>query len=83
MKRPAHYSDTDWAEYQQCQAEHDDIMNQVADREAQIEQGLIDTYDDYEFDFTSPARPAQQPRPARQSPPIPTGSAARKSSRRR
>ncbi|GCD41855.1 hypothetical protein [Streptomyces paromomycinus] len=83
MHRPAHFSDADWADYLQCQAEHDDLLDQVADREAQIEQGLIDTYDDYEFDFASPARTAQQPRPARHNSPLSPGSASRKSSRRR
>lgn len=80
MNRPAHFNDADWAEYQQCQAEHDDLMDQVADREAQMEQGLIDTYDEYDFDF---ARPVQHPGPTPQVPPIPLGPAPRRSRRGR
>ncbi|MEE4544012.1 hypothetical protein V2S66_18800 [Streptomyces sp. V4-01] len=44
-------SDSEWADWQQCQDEHDDLMSQVADREYQMESGLIDSYDEYEFDF--------------------------------
>ncbi|MFD6624776.1 hypothetical protein [Streptomyces diastaticus] len=57
MKRPPHYSDADWAEYQQCQAEHDDLMAQVAAREAQIEHDLINAADTYEFDFSPVPKP--------------------------
>ena len=68
LNRPAHFSDADWAEYQQCQAEHDDLMAQVAEREAQMEHGLIDAYDEYEFDFTPLAEP--KPSPTRRTPPL-------------
>lgn len=34
LNRPDHFNDADWADYQQCQAEHDDLMAQTADREA-------------------------------------------------
>jgi hypothetical protein len=51
VKRPANLSDSEWADFQQCQDEDDDLMSQVADRENQMESGLIATYDEYEFDF--------------------------------
>lgn len=76
MKRPAHFSDADWAEFQQCQDEHDDLMAQVADREYQMEVGQIDSYDEYEFDFgplpepNTPTRKISNSRPA-PSPPQP------------
>ncbi|MFE5097559.1 hypothetical protein ACFRCI_46655 [Streptomyces sp. NPDC056638] len=81
MNRPANFSDADWAEYQQCQTEHDDLMDQFTDREAQMEQGLLDTYDEYEFDFAPLS--VQQPHPARQLPPARPGSASRGSVRGR
>ncbi|MEU3188428.1 hypothetical protein ABZ707_30175 [Streptomyces sp. NPDC006923] len=62
MNRPDHFSDADWAEYQQCQAEHDDLMAQVAKRKAQMEHDLVDAYDEYEFDFTP--LPGPKPGPA-------------------
>lgn len=47
LNRPAHFSDADWAEYQHCQTEHDDLTAQVAECEAQMEHDLIATYDEY------------------------------------
>ncbi|MFJ4572076.1 hypothetical protein ACIP4W_11690 [Streptomyces sp. NPDC088846] len=82
MNRPANFSDADWAEYLQCQAEHADLMDQFTDREAQMEQGLLDTYDEYDFDFSSPLS-AQHPHPARQLPLVRPGSASRGSVRGR
>ncbi|MFB8017036.1 hypothetical protein ACFC36_00570 [Streptomyces rubiginosohelvolus] len=67
MKRPPHLSDADWADYQQCQAEHDDLMEQVADREAQLERELIPTYDKYELDFSTAPTPDADP--GRRTPP--------------
>ncbi|MFF3976554.1 hypothetical protein [Streptomyces sp. NPDC001828] len=40
-------------------------MAQVADREAQMEHGLIAAYDEYELDFT----PVPEPNPAHRTPP--------------
>ncbi|WP_326812303.1 hypothetical protein OIE62_07580 [Streptomyces scopuliridis] len=54
-------------------------MAQVADREAEMEHDLIDTYDEYEFDFA--ARPEQKPRPARRIPPLHHAPASRRRSR--
>ncbi|MDF9868674.1 hypothetical protein OKW18_000812 [Streptomyces pratensis] len=65
LNRPAHFSDADWAEFQQCQA--DDLMAQVADREAHLEHDLIATYDEYELNFT--ALPKLEAGPARKTPP--------------
>lgn len=83
MNRPANFSDADWAEYQQCQTEHDNLMDQFTDREAQMEQGLLDTYDEYAFDFGSSRLSVQHPHPARQLPPVRPGSASRGSVRGR
>lgn len=68
LNRPTHFSDADWAAYQQTQAEHDDLMAQIADHEAQMEHDLLGAYDAYEFDSAAPARPEQQPRPATRTP---------------
>ncbi len=67
LNRPAHFSDADWAEYQQCQAEHDDLVAQIAEREAQMEHDLIATYDEYELDFSPVPKP--EGTPARRTPP--------------
>ncbi|NIY65594.1 hypothetical protein [Streptomyces malaysiensis] len=61
LNRPAHFSDADWAEYQQCQAEHDDLMAQIAEREAQMEHDLIATHDEYELDFSPVPKPEGTP----------------------
>ncbi|WP_406161673.1 hypothetical protein [Streptomyces canus] len=65
LNRPAHFRDADWAEYQQCQAEHDDLMAQVADRAAQLQDDLIAAQ--YELD----SRPVPKPEAdlARRTPP--------------
>jgi hypothetical protein len=78
VKRPADMSDSDWAEYLQCQDEHDDLMSQVADREYQMESGLIDSYDEFQFDFgplpepKAPTRRITGSRPAPSPPPPPS-----------
>ncbi|MFE8009039.1 hypothetical protein [Streptomyces sp. NPDC057418] len=81
LNRPAHFSDADWAEYQQCQAEHDDLMAQVADREAHLEHDRIATYDAYELDFT--ALPKLEDGPTRQTPPPHRSPASRRRNRGR
>ncbi|MBC9723751.1 hypothetical protein [Streptomyces sp. TRM68367] len=43
-------------------------MAQVAEREAQLEHGLINAYDEYEFDFTP--LPEPKPGPTRRTPPL-------------
>lgn len=42
-------SDQERRDYRQAQEEHDELMAQIADREAQVETGLIDSYSDYTF----------------------------------
>ncbi|MEU9288316.1 hypothetical protein AB0D57_27355 [Streptomyces sp. NPDC048275] len=81
MKRPPHISAADWAEYQQCQAEHDDLMAQIADREAQMEHDLIAAYDEYELDFSPIPKPDADP--ARRTPPPHRTAASRRRSRGR
>ncbi|MFE3389542.1 hypothetical protein [Streptomyces anulatus] len=51
-------------------------MEQVADREAQLERELIPTYDEYELDF-SPV-PTPDAEPARRIPPPSRSPAARR-----
>ncbi|MFE2326058.1 hypothetical protein ACFXD5_19385 [Streptomyces sp. NPDC059385] len=46
------------ADWRECQGEHDNLMGQLADREAQIEHGLIDDYTDYAFTWEG-----EDPRP--------------------
>lgn len=36
-------------DYLEAQNDHDELMQQVNDREALIENGLIDSYSDYSF----------------------------------
>ncbi|MEU2131778.1 hypothetical protein [Streptomyces sp. NPDC018352] len=78
MNRPAHFSDADWAEYQQCQAENDDLMEQVAERQAQLEH---DQVDGYEFDFTP--LPGPNRTPTRQPPSLHRAPASRRRNRGR
>ncbi|MCC2276218.1 hypothetical protein LKL35_12440 [Streptomyces sp. ET3-23] len=49
MQRPPNLTDAEWAEWLQRQGEEDELLAQVADREAQLETGVIDSYDEYEF----------------------------------
>lgn len=80
LNRPAHFSDADWAEYQLCQAEHDGLMAQVADREAQMEHDLKTAYDEYELDVSPVPKPETDL--ARRTPP-PHRTASRRRSRGR
>ncbi|MFG3078234.1 hypothetical protein [Streptomyces sp. NPDC048225] len=61
MKRLPHLNATEWAEYQQRQAEHDDLMAQVADDEAQLEHDLIAAYDEYELGANQESQPGATP----------------------
>lgn len=78
MKRPANLSDSEWADFQQCQDEEDDLLSQVADREYQMESGLIDSYDEFQFDFgplpepKAPTRRITGSGPAPSPPPPPS-----------
>ncbi|MEU9280282.1 hypothetical protein [Streptomyces sp. NPDC048341] len=56
-------------------------MAQIADREAQMEHGLIATYDEYELDFSPVPKP--ETTPARRTPPPPRTPASRRRSRGR
>lgn len=47
--RPAGLSAADLADYLQAQAEHEEEMRELADREFQIETGQINSYADYRF----------------------------------
>ncbi|MFF8918291.1 hypothetical protein ACF08M_34590 [Streptomyces sp. NPDC015032] len=58
-------------------------MDQFTDRETQMEQGLLDAYDEYDFDFGPSRLSVQPPRPARQLPPTRPGSISRGSIRGR
>lgn len=67
-RRPAQYaglSAGEAADWQECQSDHDDLMAQLTDREAQIETGLIDTYEDYVFIWERQGGPS----PGAQGPP--------------
>lgn len=83
MHRPPDLSDEQWADYQaeyrRCQEEHDEVLTQVTDREAQIEHGLIDSYEDYEFtwDVWAPAERSSASRPP--APAAPPAAAPRRS----
>ncbi|MEV0470667.1 hypothetical protein [Streptomyces prunicolor] len=52
-------------------------MAQAAEREAQMENGLISTYDEYEFDLT----PIPEPRPVLRTSPLRRTPASRRRSR--
>ncbi len=60
-------SATEWAQYQQRQAEHDSVMAQVAGHEAQKEHDLTATHDEYELGFNQEPQPRADP--ARRTPP--------------
>ncbi|WP_370666692.1 hypothetical protein [Streptomyces sp. IBSBF 2507] len=61
MKRPPHLNATEWAEYQQRRAELDGLMAQVADQDAQMEQDLTCTHDEYELGFSQESQPVVTP----------------------
>ncbi|MFF4371494.1 hypothetical protein [Streptomyces sp. NPDC001594] len=58
---PAGLSASDLTDYHQAQADHDDLMQQVADREFQMETGLIDSYGDYHFIWQDDGHAELQP----------------------
>jgi hypothetical protein len=59
LNRPVHFSDADRAECQRRQAEHDDLMAQVAEREAQMEHDLTD--EEYELGSAACTEPECSP----------------------
>ncbi|KUN02145.1 hypothetical protein AQI95_29180 [Streptomyces yokosukanensis] len=61
MQRPPNLTDEEWADYRQCQADEDSVLAQVADHEAQMETGLIDSYEEYEFNGEPPSRSNPEP----------------------
>lgn len=65
MQRPPNLTDAEWAEWLQCQEEEDELLAQVADREAKLEMGLTDSYDEYEFTWE---HPGSDPPPQGQEP---------------
>ncbi|MER0445779.1 hypothetical protein ABR738_14615 [Streptomyces sp. Edi4] len=54
-------SATEWAEYQQRQAEHDSVMAQVAVYEARMEHDLTATHDECELGFHQEPQPGATP----------------------
>ncbi|OEJ30006.1 hypothetical protein BGK67_00115 [Streptomyces subrutilus] len=60
------------ADWQECQSDHSGLMAQLADREAQMETGLIDDYDAYQFTWDE-----EDPIPSQLSaqPPAPSAAA--------
>ncbi|MFD3938218.1 hypothetical protein ACFWSF_09460 [Streptomyces sp. NPDC058611] len=56
----------DWEE---CEQDYAELMQELADREFQLEVGLIDSYQDYTFTWGRPTEEepeaVQPPRPAR------------------
>lgn len=81
LNRPDHFSDADWADYRQRQAEHDDLMAQTAEREAQLEHDLIAAYDEYEVDLNPVPKPEADL--SRRTPPPRRTPASRRRSRGR
>lgn len=61
------------ADWQECQSDHNDLMAQLADREAQIENGFIDDSHAYQFTWDG-KEPLPYPLPAQ---PPDSGTAAR------
>lgn len=58
---PAGLSAADLADYRQAQAEHDEEMRELADREFQIETGQINSYEEYRFSWQSEGDTPPQP----------------------
>lgn len=50
MRPPDHLSPEERADFLECQAEHLDLTAQLATREAQLDNGVIDSYDEFAFD---------------------------------
>ncbi|MFI7356111.1 hypothetical protein ACIBTP_19455 [Streptomyces avidinii] len=65
MQRPPDLTDEAWADYRRCQAEDNTLLEQVVDRAAQLENGLISTYDEYHFTWDIDPVPDEQAWPAR------------------
>ncbi|WP_412078790.1 hypothetical protein ACLF6K_35880 [Streptomyces xanthophaeus] len=53
MDRPPGLSDADWADYRTAARDDGLLQNELADREAQIESGLISSYEEYDFTWES------------------------------
>ncbi|MFD9411542.1 hypothetical protein ACFWBN_31590 [Streptomyces sp. NPDC059989] len=69
--RPERLSADEATDWQECQNDHENLMAQLADREALIENGLIDSYEEYAFAWDRPSRKAPRqngPQPADRSP---------------
>ncbi|MFI1652762.1 hypothetical protein ACH4XT_38335 [Streptomyces avidinii] len=58
MQHPPELTEEEWVDYRQCQAEEHTVLAQVVDREAQLENGLIDSH--YEYDFSWDIDPASE-----------------------
>lgn len=82
MSRPVHLSDADRADDQKRQTKHDDLMNELSEREAQMKQGLTNAYDELDLDVAPPACSAPRPRPTQQTAPLAHTTAPRRSRRR-
>ncbi|MEU9000687.1 hypothetical protein [Streptomyces sp. NPDC048551] len=65
MQRPPELTEEEWADHRQCQAEENTVLTQVVDREAQLENGLIDSYDEYDFSWDIDPAPDEQTWPSR------------------
>ncbi|MFI5982113.1 hypothetical protein ACIBEA_14660 [Streptomyces sp. NPDC051555] len=65
MQRPPELTEEEWADYRQCQAEENTVLAQVVDREAQLENGLIDSDDPYDFSWDINPAPDEQTWPSR------------------
>ncbi|MDD9375860.1 hypothetical protein M8Z33_04080 [Streptomyces sp. ZAF1911] len=49
MDRPPGLSDADWADYRAAARDDALLQSELADSEAQIENGLINSYEEYDF----------------------------------
>lgn len=65
MQRPPGLTDEAWADYRQCEAEENTLLAQVVDREAQLENGIINSYDEYRFTWDIEPAPGEQTWPSR------------------
>ncbi|WP_330334781.1 hypothetical protein OHS33_36895 [Streptomyces sp. NBC_00536] len=74
---PAGLSPADLADYHAAQADHDDLLRQVHDREAQYETGLLTSWTAYHFTWDRhETTPATQPAPCSRTSPAPTADAS-------
>ncbi|MFH9862189.1 hypothetical protein [Streptomyces sp. NPDC017202] len=75
MARPPHENAAEWAEARRRQTEHDDLMAQLADRDAEMEHDLsvacgaceLDSHQVPETDFTRRPAPGHRPASRRRS----------------